>query len=193
MKPILFLFTLMLPFSVIATNRVFFITSSGVYLSGPEIIYLGDTLFWGNMTGHPYNISGRFSSSGEYPFYCDAYSSGPCKYIPPVAGSYTFFCNSPDETSFAGSFTVTNPTAIIESKIEPELFTCSPNPSSSQLHFTAKGFNRVVLYNLLGVNVAEFNFSNTGTMDVSQLPTGTYIVSAISSFQHTTQRIIIVR
>lgn len=182
---------MLLYLSVTATTRVFWITPSGVVLTGSGNIYLGDTLAWANITGHAYSVSGHSSPSSDYPFSCTGL--GPCKYVPPVLGNYSFYCNSLDYTSFSGSFTVINPTAIIETPTKQALLLFNPNPAIDVLHFTGNGKCSVSLYDLLGNNVAQYSFHDNGTMDISALPAGTYIVSANTESQHTTQRIVITK
>jgi hypothetical protein len=76
-----------------------------------------------------------------------------------------------------GKFTNQWPVSVNEVTTDKFDFNVYPNPSNSLVNVTLHGFdNTVILRNMLGVKVRTFTASGTLTFDVSDLPTGMYLI-----------------
>ncbi|MDR7369609.1 T9SS type A sorting domain-containing protein [Flavobacterium aquidurense] len=85
--------------------------------------------------------------------------------------------------------TVYSGTLGLGSKFETSKLTLYPNPATNQIFISGQDIERVDIYNLLGILVKTVD-KNTQTIDVSNLPTGNYIVKMTNGEGTVTKKII---
>ena len=87
-------------------------------------------------------------------------------------------------------FGVTNPwpVSVEEPVVDDFEFKMYPNPSSSSVNLLlGEGQSTVILRSAIGVEVRRFNANNTLRFEVSNLPTGLYLVEVQNEYQQKTQ------
>ncbi len=55
-----------------------------------------------------------------------------------------------------------------------------PNPVTETLHFKGKSLYHVTLYNPLGIKITDARINKNGTLNVSRLPGGVYIIKGVN-------------
>jgi len=158
-----------------------------------------DTIGWIKIKGSMIADSAyRYLTLGDFfdSFHIDtlSYWHNPGNYFLAVYYYIDDVCVSPD--SLACDL---NPDGIYSSP-EKNSITLSPNPTQNNFHLTMPGANadaQIQIYNLLGqcvrfVNPDSFRIdkSSNATIDVSDLPSGIYVVRVISGNSVFTQKLV---
>jgi hypothetical protein len=83
-----------------------------------------------------------------------------------------------------------SPLSVIDNNLQNEELTIYPNPSSMVINVAIPNLmenEKIEIYNQLGQLVAKSEASNVTTVDISNLPSGTYLLN----YGNTTKKIIV--
>ncbi len=100
------------------------------------------------------------------------------------------WCNKTDSVMTTGTFTINAVTSAQEQVADayPEVF---PNPVSDMLHVRrSSGFKEVFIYSTTGALLKRDNLNEAGSIPVSELPDGVYVLKLIGDRNSNTLRFI---
>lgn len=130
--------------------------------------------------------NGELISQGlTEPTFTDENISMQEMFIYTVTGNTTFL-----ESNYSNAVVVNYGATVLESAdgVEVSLY---PNPTSAQISVEAEGINQVVVLNLMGQEVMRQPAStNKITLDMSNLPDGTYFIKVVTETGSITNKVL---
>lgn len=110
-----------------------------------------------------------------------------------VSGGMVYFCVMPYFEGDAGTYQLSisiNGTSVDEN--DETLMTLHPNPVKETLHIDCENIQEIRVCNLLGNTIKTLNVEghNQIQIDMTGLPSGTYLLQAVGEHQTTTRRVV---
>ncbi|KAB2870844.1 MAG: T9SS type A sorting domain-containing protein [Bacteroidales bacterium] len=167
----------------ISNAKVHTISLSGFTFSPNNLsVQVGDTIKWQWSEGS-HTTTSKSIPQGASSWDSELNNSNRTfLYKAEVAGNYTYVCTPHENIGMTGSFSVSNPTYILNNT--DSFFTVFPNPASTQIKInTNDHLSEIFIYNMIGNIVYEECFiepSRAHSINISNLPTGLYIISVKS-------------
>jgi plastocyanin len=150
-------------------------------------VRLGDTIQWNWVSGSHTTTSTSVPSGAATWDHAITSASTSFKYVPAVAGAYTYKCTPHFSMGMVGAFTVSPGLGIQSNAGAPDI-TISPNPFSDRILVTYRsngsGLAGIRIFDMTGKMVRETNVESQGstyaeTLDLQDLQNGIYFVRFI--------------
>ena len=177
------------------------ISAEGIVFSPNTItdVHIGDTVLWIWVSGTHTTTSTTIPGGAATWNHNLNSGSTSFEYIPTIQGVYNFQCNFHVSMGMIGSFTVLNPTDVVEinNSLSVKIY---PNPFYDHVSFlflSDKSFLRnLKIFDLTGRLSKEFYFPGdpsltTFTLYLADLPSGIYLFAFIDNLNHQITRRVV--